>query len=94
MPSHTAHDSIEQRSLQVGLVFSTEIRHAYGDIPPAQLGDRIGSLWGTTVDFDNQAFSLVQLYWDHGSFEDGLRYRSGTLTRAVTPANRVIVESR
>ena len=52
-------------------------RHAYGDIPPAQLGDRIGSLWGTTVDFDNQEFSLVQLYWDHGSFEDGFRYRIG-----------------
>ena len=38
------------------LVFSTETRHAYGDIPPAQLGDRIDSLWGTTVDFDNQEF--------------------------------------
>jgi porin len=65
------------------LMFSTETRHAYGDIPPAELGDRIGSLWGTTVDFDNQRFSLVQFYWDHGSFDDGLRYRIGKMDPAL-----------
>lgn len=58
------------------LTFDSETRHRYSLIPPAQLDDNIGSLWGTTADFDTQDFSLVQLYIDHGSFADGLRLRT------------------
>ena len=65
------------------LVFSTEARHRYSKIAPNQLGDNIGSVWGTTVDFNTQNFSLVQLYWERGSYEDGLIYRAGCMDPAL-----------
>ncbi len=33
------------------LVFFTETRHRYTEIPPSDLGDNIGSLWGTVGGF-------------------------------------------
>ena len=74
--------------------FQTETRHRYTSIPPSDLGDGIGSLWGTTVDFDTQDFALVQLYWDHGSFEDGFRYRIGKVDPAlIYDAGRYVGDS-
>ncbi len=61
------------------LVFATEMRHRYSNIPPSQLGEEIGSLWGTVVSFDTQDFALKQLYWEQGSDEDRLIYRVGKM---------------
>jgi len=59
--------------------FQTEARHRYTNISPAELGPSVGSLLGTTTTFNAQSFSLAQLYWDHGSFEDRFRYRVGKM---------------
>ena len=65
------------------LALDTETRHSLGVIPPAELGSNIGSLWGTTVGYDVQDFTVYQLYWDQGSFEDGFRYRIGRTDAAL-----------
>ena len=62
------------------LVFDTEGRHANTPISPFQLGGEIGSLWGTTTTFDTHDFSVTQLYWEQGAFEDGLIVRAGRMT--------------
>ena len=54
------------------LVFNTETRHRYADVPPASLNT--GTVGGTVVGFGTQDFSLVQLYWERGSYDDGLLY--------------------
>ena len=61
------------------LVFFTENRHRFTDIPPSALGAAIGSLWGTTNGFSRQDFALTQLYWEQGSREDQLVYRLGKM---------------
>jgi porin len=61
------------------LFFALEWRHSFTSEPPSGLGDGIGSLWGTTVAYTNQNLSVVQLYWEQGSFEDGLLGRAGKL---------------
>lgn len=61
------------------LVFFTENRHRFTDIPPSDLGDAVGSLWGTTNAFSRQDFALTQLYWEHGSREDRLVSRLGKM---------------
>lgn len=63
--------------------FQTELRHRYTTIAPATLGSSIGALLGTTTTFNTQDFSLVQLYWDHGSNDDGFRYRVGKMEPAL-----------
>jgi porin len=59
------------------LVFYTETRHRYTEISPSNLGDAIGSLWGTTDGFSTQAYALTELYWEQGSKEDQVIYRLG-----------------
>lgn len=61
------------------LVFFTEYRQRYTKIPPSDLGEAIGSLWGTTDAFSMQDYALTQLYWEQGSREDGLVYRLGKM---------------
>jgi hypothetical protein len=61
------------------LVFATEARHRYSNIPPSQLGEEVGSLWGTVVSFDTQDYALKQLYWEQGSYADQLIYRAGKM---------------
>jgi porin len=61
------------------LVFFTETRHRYTEIPPSDLGGAIGSLWGTTNAFTTQDYALTQLYWEQGSREDRLVYRLGKM---------------
>ena len=64
------------------LVFSSETRHRYTEISPSQLGEEIGSLWETVVSFDTQEYALPQLYWEQGSYDDGLIYRAGKMDPA------------
>jgi len=62
-------------------VFSSETRHRYSEIPPASLDT--GTVGGTIVTFDTQDFSLEQLYWDQGSYDDGLLFRVGKMDPAL-----------
>jgi outer membrane immunogenic protein len=59
--------------------FATEWREPFTKIGPGALGSQIGSVWGTADGFNKQAFSLVELYWEQGSREDGLLYRVGRM---------------
>jgi porin len=63
------------------LVFDTETRHRYTDIPPARLNT--GTVGGTVVSFGEQDFALFQMYWEHGSFDDGFIYRIGAMDPAL-----------
>ena len=63
------------------LVFSSETRHKYFTIPPNRLDT--GTAGGTIVEFGTQNFSLVQMYWEEGSFEDRLIARLGKIDPAL-----------
>lgn len=65
------------------IAFSSEIRDRYSPIPPSQLGSNVGTALGTTVGFNSQDLALVQLYWEHGSIESGMRYRIGRMDPAL-----------
>ena len=62
-------------------VFSTEQRTRYTEIPPSMLNT--GAQGGTIVAFNTQHFSVVQAYWDQGSFEDGFEFRIGKMDPAL-----------
>ncbi len=63
------------------LVFNSETRHRYSEIPPAQLDT--GTVGGTIVTFGTQDFSLVQMYWEQGSYTDGGIGRVGKMDPAL-----------
>ncbi|TWT81284.1 Carbohydrate-selective porin, OprB family [Planctomycetes bacterium CA13] len=63
------------------LVFSSETRHRMSSTSPNKLDT--GTVGGTIVGFGVQDFSLVQLYWEQGSFEDGLMMRAGKIDPAL-----------
>jgi hypothetical protein len=63
------------------LVFSSESRHRLENIPPADLNT--GTVGGTIVGFGIQDFSLVQLYWERGSYKDGRICRIGKMDPAL-----------
>jgi porin len=63
------------------LVFSSESRHRLSRIPPSDLNT--GTVGGTIVGFGVQDFSLPQLYWEQGSFEDDLILRVGKMDPAL-----------
>ena len=59
------------------IVFSTEFRHGYGSTTPADLGENIGSLWRTTSGFNDEAFTLNEIFWKQGSYKDRVLYGIG-----------------
>jgi porin len=59
------------------IVFNTETRHKYSTIPPSSLDT--GAVGGTIVGFGIRDLSAVQLYWEQGSYDDGLIYRIGEM---------------
>lgn len=61
------------------IYFATEWRHPFTQTPPGRLGAEIGSVWGLADGFNRQAYSLTELYWEHGSREDGVMYRAGRM---------------
>jgi porin len=63
------------------LVFSSETRHKYSAISPNSLDT--GTAGGTIVGFGTQDFSLVQMYWEEGSYEDRLITRLGKMDSAL-----------
>ena len=63
------------------VVFSSETRHKYSEVAPNNLDT--GTVGGTIVGFGEQDFSLVQLYWEQGSFDDGVIFRIGEMDPAL-----------
>jgi porin len=60
------------------VIFHTQVRYRLGqDITPRELGEQIGSLWGTVNGFNTQSFNLRQLYWQQFLFNNELSYRVG-----------------
>jgi len=64
------------------LGFRAETQHPFTTIPPSGLGDKLGSLWGTAFGFDQQNFSLVQLWWEQHIFRDRLGLRVGKIDQS------------
>ena len=62
-------------------VFSSESRHRLANIPPSSLNT--GTVGGTIVGFGVQDFSLVQFYWERGSYDNGKIYRIGKMDPAL-----------
>lgn len=70
-----------QRSWKVG--FQMEARHRIlTSDAPADLGSSAGSLWSTTVGFNSEDASLIQLWWQQGFFNDALRLRVGEIDQS------------
>jgi len=61
------------------LGFATEYRHKIGAATPADLGDSLGSLWGTTAGFNEEDFTLKEIWWHQNLFDDRLAFRLGRL---------------
>lgn len=59
--------------------FSTEYRSQFGNATPADLGQSLGSLWGITSGFNNEDFTLKELWWHQRLFEDHLAFRLGRI---------------
>ena len=64
------------------LGFHFEQRNGLDGMPPAELGDTIGSLWGTTSGFNEQPFSLVQWWWQQKVFDEHFGFRVGKIDLA------------
>ena len=61
------------------LGFALETTHRYADIPPAELGSNIGSLWGTTDGYEKRNPNVRQLWWQQGLLDDALTLTLGKL---------------
>jgi porin len=65
------------------LGFNAEYRHQIGSqTTPAEIGDNIGSLWGTTTGFNEQDFNIIELWWQQRLFDDHLALRIGKIDLA------------
>ncbi|NOY00954.1 MAG: carbohydrate porin [Verrucomicrobia bacterium] len=77
--------SFLQHGLLDGLInegtigFATEYRHQIGGATPAELGDSLGSLWGTTSGFNAQDFTVKEIWWHQNLFNDHLAFRLGRI---------------
>ena len=65
------------------LAFQTESRHRMASDTPGQLQPRVGSQWSTALSSNPQRYAVVELYWEQGSFDDGLIARFGKLDAAL-----------
>ncbi len=61
------------------LGFATEYRHKIGNATPADIGNSIGSLWGTTSGFNEEDFTLKEIWWHQHLFDDRLAFRLGRI---------------
>ncbi len=59
------------------LTFRLNDRHRYTKVAPQSLGSEIGSLWPTTIAFNEFNMSLVELYWEQHLIKDRLVFRVG-----------------
>ncbi len=57
-----------------------EYRHrTLGSTTPSELGDTIGSLWGTTSGFNEQDLTMTQWWWQQLLFDDRVGFRVGKI---------------
>ena len=63
------------------IVFNSETRHKFSAIAPNRIDT--GTAGGTIVGFGVQDFSLIQLYWEAGSYEDQYIARIGKMDSAL-----------
>jgi len=54
----------------------------FSDIPPTELDNEIGSLWQTTSTFNNQPFSLDQIWWQQSLFNEKVTFRIGKVDQS------------
>lgn len=54
----------------------------FSDIPPTDLNSEIGSLWQTTSTFNEQTFSLDQIWWQQSLFDEKLTFRIGKVDQS------------
>ena len=59
--------------------FHTEYRHRYTSIAPADLSEKVGSLWKTIRGFNRRDLSLVEIWWEQQIQKDVLGFRIGKL---------------
>ena len=59
--------------------FNFEQRDSLDGLPPSELGNTIGSLWGTTSGFNLQEFSAIQYWWQQKLFDEHLGFRVGKI---------------
>ncbi|MCF6311693.1 MAG: carbohydrate porin [Verrucomicrobiales bacterium] len=60
--------------------FATEYRSQFGNATPADLGESLGSLWGITAGFNEEDFTLKELWWHQHLFDDHLAFRLGRIS--------------
>ena len=71
---------LRTRSTLGYVIFEAQARNNFvTDITPNDLGESIGSLWGTVTGFNKQSFNLRQLYWQQFLVKNTFTYRIGKL---------------
>lgn len=71
---------LRTRSTLGYVIFEAQARNnLVTDITPNDLGESIGSLWGTVTGFNSQSFNLRQLYWQQFLVRNTFTYRIGKL---------------
>jgi porin len=74
---------LQTRDMLGYVIWSTQVRYALGtDATPHDLGQSIGSLWGTVKGFNVQSFNIRQLYWQHFLFDNTWTYRIGKIDQS------------
>ena len=64
----------------IGIHF--EHRTTLDGTPPSELGNNIGSLWGTSSGFNEQPFSMVQWWWQQQIIDEHFGFRVGKIDLA------------
>jgi porin len=64
------------------LGFNMEWRHKFSSSAPADLSTPIGSLWNTTVGFNEQEFIMTQFWWEQKFFGGKFIARLGKIDQA------------
>lgn len=75
------HTDVHEGFINKGTMgFSGEYRHQIGGATtPSELGDSLGSLWGTTSGFNEKDLSLVQWWWQQLLMDEHLWFRIGII---------------
>ncbi|MEM7145590.1 MAG: carbohydrate porin [Verrucomicrobiota bacterium] len=61
------------------LGFAVEYRNRWTDIPPAEIGDSLGSLWRTTRGFNDAGLRLREFWLQQKFFDSALTFRIGRI---------------
>lgn len=71
---------VQRGLLNKGVIgFAANYQHQIGAISPADLGDSLGSLWGTASGFGVRDFSFVEWWWQQYMWDERLAFRVGKI---------------